>query len=99
MTMLSHEMDYPICLCKSFIRTSGAFKSCGLLFGMSRSHMDCESLGMEKLLLTGGALKRKMAFMILQMIVHRILILLYGLTNVTDELTVCVFLIGVCHLY
>lgn len=54
---------------------------------------------MEKLLLTGGALKRKMAFVILQMIVHRILILLYGLTNMTDELAICVFLIGVCHLY
>jgi hypothetical protein len=39
-----------------------------------------------------------MAFVTFKMIMHRILILLYGLTDMAHIFTIVVFLIGVCHI-
>ena len=59
--------------------------------------MYSECLRVEKLLLADLALKREMTFMLLQMIMHRILILLCGLANLADVLTGRVLLVGICH--
>ena len=79
--MLSHEVDDPICLRKSLMRAKGTFKCRSLLFGMACGDMNSQCLGMQELFLTGRALERKMALVRLQMVVHRILILLGGLTD------------------
>jgi hypothetical protein len=52
---------------------------------------------MQKLLLTDTALKRKMAFVLLHMIMHCILILLYGLAYTAYKLAGRILLIGICH--
>lgn len=52
---------------------------------------------MEKLLLTDVALERKMALMLLHMIVHSVLVLLHGTADSADEIAIGVFLIRVCH--
>jgi hypothetical protein len=52
---------------------------------------------MKKLLLTGWALKRKMALMGLHVIVHGVLILLYYLAYGTNIVSRSVFLIGIGH--
>jgi hypothetical protein len=59
--------------------------------------MNRECLGMKKLLLTGWALKRKMALMGLHVIVHGVLILLYYLAYGTNIVSRSVFLIGIGH--
>jgi hypothetical protein len=69
----------------------------GGLIGVSSGNVNGQSLGVEKLLLAGWALKRKMALVGLQMIVHRILILFCGLTDTAYKLTSRVLLIHVCH--
>jgi hypothetical protein len=94
--MLAHEMNDPICLRKSLMRAKGTLEATSLI-RVSGSNMNGQSLGMEKLLLTGWALKRKVALMGLQMIVHRVLILLYRLADATYKLSRSVLLIRVCH--
>jgi len=69
----------------------------GGLLGVSGGNMHGQCLGMEKLLLTCGTLKRKMALVALQMIVHGILILFCGLADATYKLSCRVLLIGICH--
>jgi len=59
-TMFTHEMNDPICLRKSLMRAERTLEA-GRLLGVSGGNMNGESLRMEKLLLTGGALKREMA--------------------------------------
>ena len=98
-TMLPHEMDYPICPCKSLIRATRAFKICSFLLGMPRGDMKCESLCMKKLLLTALTLKWKMTFMILHMIMHGVLILLNRLAYRTDIMPLCIFLVSVGHTF
>jgi hypothetical protein len=90
-------MNDPICLCKSLKRATGTFERSRLLLGVSGSYMERQRIGVEKLLLTCRALKREMALMRLQMIVHRILILFNGLTDATHIETLCVLLVGVWH--
>ena len=97
LTMLPHEMDYPICPCKSLIRATRAFKIRSFLLGMPRGNMKRESLCVKELLLTGLTLKGKMTFMVLHVIMHGVLILLDRLTYRTDIMSLCVFLIGVGH--
>lgn len=96
-TMFPHEMNDPICLCKSLKRATGTFERSRLLLGMSGSYMESQCIGVEKLLLTGRALKRKMTLVRLQMIMHRILILFDGLADATHIGTLCVLLVGVWH--
>jgi hypothetical protein len=52
---------------------------------------------MEKLLLTCGAFKGKMAFMLLHMIMHSVLVFFRHLANATDELSIPVLLIFHSH--
>ena len=99
LTMLPHEMDYPIRPCKSLIRATRTFKIRSFLLGMPRCYMKCESLCMEELLLTGLTLKGKMTLVILHMIMHGVLILLNYLTYRTDIVSLCVFLIRVGHTF
>ena len=96
-TMFPHEMNNPICLCKSLKRATGTFERSRLLLGVSGSYMESQRIGVEKLLLTGRALKGKMTLMCLQMIMHRVLILFNGLTDATHVGTLCVLLVGVWH--
>ena len=91
-------MNNPICLRKSFMRAKRTFEAGRLLLRMSGGNMDSQSLRMEKLLLTGWALKRKVTFMTLHRIMHSVLILFCYLTNRTDIFTGRVFFIRVGHL-
>jgi hypothetical protein len=90
-------MNDPICLRKSLKRATGTFESSRLFFGVSGGYMESQRIGVEKLLFTSCALKWKMALMRLQMIVHRILVLFYGLTDATHIGTLCILLVGVWH--
>lgn len=96
-TMFPNKVEYPICLCKCLIRATRTFERCGFLLGMPRRYVKSESLRVKKLLLTRRTLKRQTPLVILQMIVHRILILLHGLTNMTNKLALLVFLVSVRH--
>jgi hypothetical protein len=46
-------MDHPICLRKSLKRATGTFEGGGLLLGVAGGDMQSQSIGVEKLLLTG----------------------------------------------
>jgi hypothetical protein len=59
--------------------------------------MNGQTLRLEKALLTDSALKGRLALMTLHMIVHGVLILLYGLASAANKETLCILLIGVCH--
>jgi hypothetical protein len=99
LTMLPHEMDYPICPCKSLIRATRAFKIRSFLLGMPRGNMKRESLCVKELLLTRLTLKWKMTLVVLHMIMHGVLILLNHLAYRTDIMSFCVFLIRVGHTF
>ena len=75
--MLAHEMENPICLCKSLIRATGTLEGGRILLGMLRRNMNRERLCMEKLLFTRGARVRQMPLMLLHVVVHGILILFH----------------------
>ena len=96
-TMFPHEMNNPICLCKSLKRATGTFERSRLLLGVSGSYMERQRIGVEKLLLTSRALKWKMALVRLQMIMHRILVLFNSLTDATHIGTLCVLLVSIWH--
>ena len=97
-TMLAHEMENPICLCKSLIRATRTFERSGILLGMLRGNMDGQCLCVEKLFLTRGARVRQMPFMLFHMVVHRVLVLFDFRTDSTDKLTRSILLISVRHL-
>jgi hypothetical protein len=96
-TVFPNKVEYPICLCKCLIRATRTFERRGFLLGMPRRYVKSESLRVKKLLLTRGTLKRQTTLVILQMIMHRILILLHGLANMTHKLPLFVFLVSVRH--
>ena len=98
-TMLPHEMDYPICPCKSLIGATRTFKIRSFLLGMPRCGMKCESLCMKELFLTDLTFKWKMTLMVLHMIMHGVLILLDRLAYRTDIMSLCVLLIRVGHTF
>jgi len=93
--MFPNEMNDPVCLRKSLMRAKGTLEAG--LFGVSGGNMNSECLGVEKLLLTGGTLKREMALMGLHVIMHGVLILLCGLADATYVVSCGILLIGVCH--
>jgi len=95
--MLSHEMDYPICLCKSLIRATRTFERSGLLLGMFCRHVYSKSLGLKKLFFTNRTLEREMTLVILHVIVHRVLVLLHCLADRTHKVPLIILLIRISH--
>ena len=94
--MFTHEMNDPIRLRKSLMRAKRTLEA-GVIVGMSGRNMNGESLRMEKLLLTGGTLKREMALVGLHVIMHGVLILLRDLADGTYKLSRGILLIGIGH--
>ena len=97
LTMLSHIMNDPVRLHRGLKVATGARQLRTLIGRMPRSHMNGQTLRLEKALLTDSALKGRLALMTLHMIVHGVLILLYGLASAANKETLCILLIGVCH--
>jgi hypothetical protein len=75
------------------MRAKGTFES-GVI-GMSGGNVNGQSLGVEKLLLTGLALEREMTFVTLHMVVHRVLILLCGLADAAYKLSRGILLVRI----
>jgi hypothetical protein len=59
--------------------------------------MNDETLILEKSLLTNLAAERILSSVTLDMIMHRILILLYGIADTTDKLSGCILLVFERH--
>jgi hypothetical protein len=85
LAVFPHEMNDPICLCKSLIRATGTLEMGRILLGMPGGDVQSKSLCVEKLFLTGGALERQMALVFLHMVVHGVLLLLGDLADRTHE--------------
>jgi hypothetical protein len=59
--------------------------------------MNGQTLRLEKALLTDGALEGRLSLMTLHVVMHGVLILLYGLASAANKETLCILLIGVRH--
>jgi hypothetical protein len=64
-----------------------------ILLGMPGGDVQSESLRVEELFLTRGALEREMALVFLHMVVHGVLLLLGDLTDWANEMTVRILLV------
>ena len=97
LTMLPHIMNNPIRLRYSLEFTTGALELLTLLCRMACGHMNRQTLGLEKALLTDRALKGRLSLVTLHVIVHCVLILLDRITRAANKVTVCILLIRVRH--
>jgi hypothetical protein len=98
-TMLPNIMKNPVCLCEGLVGAAGAFECGCIVLGVLGGDMDCQSLGVQKLLFTERAAKGKVPLMLLHMVVHGILVLLDLGTDRADKLAGGILLIDVRHLY
>ena len=99
LAVLPHEMNDPICLCKSLIRATGTLEMGRGLLGMPGGDVESKSLRVEKLFLTCWALEREMALVFLHMVVHGVLLLLGHLADGANEMTIRVLLVFHSHAY
>ena len=97
LTMLSHVVNDPIRLRYGLKVAAGAAELRALFGRMPRGHVNRQTLRLEKALLTDGALEGRLSLMTLHVVMHGVLIFLYGLTDTTHKETLCILLVGVCH--
>ena len=99
LTVLAHKVENPIRLRQGLVGTTGTLERGRILFRVFRGHMDGESLGVEKLLLTCGTGMREMPLVLLHMVMHRVLVLFDLRTDGTDKLAGGILLINIRHVY